>query len=890
MKKKTFFRRLTAFVLALSLILSLAACGSKSDTSGQGANGQSSGNEGGKNSSNVPAATMPEITVKDGVVRSTKIEIKDGENYTDGLTILGVDKEWIYGYFYNYEGESDSNYQLIRFKKDGTGLAAKPLPMGNDDEIAAAAFGNGCYYLVIVTYHNSEALDYELANQGATNLEIPDGLSEDATSSYQLICLSAEGEVKWKADINQPKESDSFYIQSMQSAEDGFMLVTSEGVDKYDQKDGKFLENICSIKAEEQTGTLYLLSSGQVIMVDDSGTNTRIASFDKNSGKFRDEMSLPNSLQGAVLYPGKQYDFYLVGDTGIFGAKLGSTELKAVLNYVNSDLDIQGVNTMIESDEGTFLVQAYGSGSSLENWFLEPVDPKDVVEKKQITLGGYYIDFEVRSEVIKFNKESNDYRITMTDYSEYDLESDDYSTPTGMTKMNTDIVSGNAPDILFMSDSMPVNKYISSGIFQDLTDRYESDPDIPRDDFFQNILNAFKTDGKTFVMVPGFYITGIAGKEKYIGDGSGLTIKKAKEISEKMGIKTSEIFGLATRDQIFESAIEFSGDKFINEKDNTCDFNNDQFREILDFVKEFPTEISEDRYNDYFKQYLGDRALLGIQYINTVYDYEYMTRQLYGDLKMTITGFPSSQDKGAAVAAPIQIGISSSASDPDGCWSFVRRFLLPEYQEKMESCLPVSEKALYAQGQTIINNLKEQREAERALLSEAVGGQEIAILDAQGEDKTEDKASESSTAGVTGSETASESLTGEEASVESEDLTGKPVAREDFDGTDEEYQKYLDEFDSDAGSTGEEMIIAGEEINQEDIGDLNTSDLPDFNEDDIKALIKLVENLTFSVNGETEVLKIIIEEADAFFAGQKSAEEVSDVIQSRVQVYLKEKE
>ena len=37
-------------------------------------------------------------------------------------------------------------------------------------------------------------------------------------------------------------------------------------------------------------------------------------------------------------------------------------------------------------------------------------------------------------------------------------------------------------------------------------------------------------------------------------------------------------------------------------------------------------------------------------------------------------------------------------------------------------------------------------------------------------------------------------------------------------------------------------------------------------------------------------MKIIKEESAAYFAGQKSAEEVSDIIQSRVQVYLKENE
>ena len=53
---------------------------------------------------------------------------------------------------------------------------------------------------------------------------------------------------------------------------------------------------------------------------------------------------------------------------------------------------------------------------------------------------------------------------------------------------------------------------------------------------------------------------------------------------------------------------------------------------------------------------------------------------------------------------------------------------------------------------------------------------------------------------------------------------------------------------------------------------------------------KILDNLSFSVNSENDVLNIILEEAGAYFAGQKSTEEVSDIIQSRIQVYLKENE
>jgi hypothetical protein len=61
-------------------------------------------------------------------------------------------------------------------------------------------------------------------------------------------------------------------------------------------------------------------------------------------------------------------------------------------------------------------------------------------------------------------------------------------------------------------------------------------------------------------------------------------------------------------------------------------------------------------------------------------------------------------------------------------------------------------------------------------------------------------------------------------------------------------------------------------------------------DEDLDKMQKVLENLSFSVNSENEVLGIILEEAGAYFAGQKSAAEVSDIIQSRISVYLKENE
>ena len=883
MKTGKTIRRLTAAALCLCMALSVTACGGKG--------GDKTGTP--KDSAGGSAAAMPQITSKDGVVRSQEVVLSDPDFQTDGFQLLEIKDDWMYGFNYSYEGDGLNGYELVRFRTDGSDFKAVTYKPGNDDaEVTAAACRDGVYYLATATYGNSPALDYalEMGEDGMVegeDYEIPDGLSEDATASYSIACVTEDGDLKWEQEVKAPADSTYFYVDSIAATDNGLLVVSSEGVDRYSDADGSFQETVCAVAPDDLVGMLYAGQNGEVMMTDDSGMGTRILRYDASKKKFTEAVTLPSALVGTTLYTGSAYDLYIASEDGVYGVSLGTDGLTPIVNFVNSDLDLQGTTKVLEAGDGRLALQAYGPDFTQGIYMLEMVAPEDVKDKKEITLGGYYIDYEVRSQVISFNKESDTYRITVQDYSQYDLADDDYDNPTGMSRMNTDIVSGNVPDILVFQPQMPVSSYISKGILTDLTDWYEKDSGIKREDFLQNVVEAFRTDGRMYVAVPGFTVTGVAGKTKYIGDGKDLTIKKAKEIAAGIGIDENKIFGVTDRLSLFRSAIEFSGDEFIDQDAHTCDFNNQAFQDLLAFVKNVPEQVGDDQYEEAYTQYLGDKALLGIQYINSAFDYYYMTRQVFGDVNVTFTGFPSADNQGASIAPSMKIGISSSASDQEGCWQFVRRFLMPEYQDKMESNLPISRTAIRAGGQKIIDELKKQQEEYEEYMRELNDGSE-------GESYVEEQAPEASAEGAE-SEALTEATDDMDTSSveESEDMTGKPVPEEVFNGTHEEYEEYLKDFEADAQASegDEEEIISGEEAMEEDPAAAQPENaLPEFGEADIEAMEKILEGLHFAVNGEDAVVNIILEEAEAYFAGQKSAAEVSDIIQSRVQVFLKENE
>ena len=58
--------------------------------------------------------------------------------------------------------------------------------------------------------------------------------------------------------------------------------------------------------------------------------------------------------------------------------------------------------------------------------------------------------------------------------------------------------------------------------------------------------------------------------------------------------------------------------------------------------------------------------------------------------------------------------------------------------------------------------------------------------------------------------------------------------------------------------------------------------------EDVDGIRRIVDSIRQPSMSHEEIMEIIEEEAEFYFQGQKSLDEVTDVIQSRVQLYLDE--
>lgn len=307
-----------------------------------------------------------------------------------------------------------------------------------------------------------------------------------------------------------------------------------------------------------------------------------------------------------------------------------------------------------------------------------------------LTLACYYLDWEVRKYVVEFNKSNPDYRITITDYSQYDTD-EDYTA--GITKLNTDIVSGKMPDILLLNDNIPVESYAAKGLFEDLYFYIDQDTELKREDYFQNVLKVHENNGELYCLPSRFIIYTVTGKTADVGNGTGWTLQELKDVLAAKPEGT-QVFSGMTRQEMLYYSIRMSGNQFIDWESGKCNFNTEGFISLLEFIKDFPEELPEDYWEkdmgmSWDEQLRQGKVLLDQTVLDSFSGYNYLKKAFFGE-DVTMIGFPSENKKGSAIGANIKLSMSSKSKNKDGVWQFLRYFLTEEYQEKDNYGWPLS--------------------------------------------------------------------------------------------------------------------------------------------------------------------------------------------------------
>lgn len=661
-------RRIMAAALALVLALGFSGCGKKDDN----------------------AAAMK--VSKDYVYRMEEIDLKGGR--VNQLLRAGG---YIYGYGYNWsENGEDYSLSFYKLREDGTLEGTYTVPMKQSSNITSINIDDeGMVYCIRNDYYPvSEETDPETGEVIST--------SDEYVDEYYLVKMTLEGEEVMAVkltdipEIRQLEEENGyFYLNNMiLDKGKGIYVSAFERLLKFDLE-GNYVGAVSGSGDNNLAdANIIPLSDGRYAAVLYKEDKVSLALADLDTGTMGEEYDIPGRSYDFSFYGGVGYDLYLVNSYGVYGFNLGDEDKTQIMSYIDSDMDIYNLFQIVGINENEFLALYDGNEEAIGRFTKVP--PEEVKEKQLVTLAMAYTDWRVRTAVVKFNKANENYRISIQDYSSLYGTDEDYQA--GLTRLNTDIVSGKVPDILLIDDSMPTDSYIGKGLLEDLKPYIEKDSGLDINNFMPNIIEAFSVDGKLYSIIDAYSIETIAAKASEAGQERGWTVEEVRKLLDSRPEGT-KFLPEVTRDSMLDNCMSMAGSQFIDWKAGTCNFDSDGFIQMLEFLGTFPEEIDEtDMDDDYWENYDSmwreGRALASMMNLGTFQDYNRTEKGIFGE-KITLAGFPSANEDGSVIRPNIRLAMSSKSKNKEGAWEFLRTFLTDEYQEnEVTYCFPISIKRL----------------------------------------------------------------------------------------------------------------------------------------------------------------------------------------------------
>lgn len=713
---------------------------------------------GNKNSSSVgdSAVSKSGEVDKEHVFKQKDLEgiIADGEDI--------VSADYVNGKIMLAANSKDGKGRCISFNPDGTQLQA--FDTGCD--ITACAFdGEGNAYLQCLDKSSGE-------------------------DKVFLGKFDPTGKELFKADVSEEFSGNSEISGLAWSEKYGLISCTPNGVQTYDEKNGFGM--LVDKKAIDDYAIIYsfiMLANDRILMIYHVGTSESNVIIDLEKKSADESLNGISDTEEYSFFTDADGNLFAVWSDGVYKYDPGSGEMAKLLDFRASNIDsatkyVGGIkrHAVALSDTEFIIDLPLGSGDDSSLLRFTKENPADISEKTAITLGTMFLEPNVQSEIMKFNRSNDKYEIKVIDYSE--LYPGD-GLEEAKKQLDMDIISGKAPDIINIDGN--VKKYVDKGIFLDLTPEFDKGGALEGIELLPNIAEMMKYDGKMYTFMPSFKVATCAVRAKFAKGKGSLTYKELDDLIKSNGTDYETAFGSNHNKSYGNLLMPHYADKCIDWNEKKCDFKNPEFIEFLNFINKFPDKASgHSNLAEIDKSYAEDKGIYYRELFSNLNEYARLKQLVFND-DIELVGYPNNSRENIASINGELYAVNSNTAHKDIALEFVKELILSDKDDS------------YSGFSTVKQKFEEE-------LQEA----------------TKEKSDDDESAQLWNQ-------------INHVMVKMKPLSQE-------EVSKFYD--------------------------------------------------YTVSINSldcmNNEITNIIAEEASAFYCGQKTAEEVADIIQNRVTVYINE--
>lgn len=535
-------------------------------------------------------------------------------------------------------------------------------------------------------FSGTEEEKYEYADYVSTDyLRLLD--STGAEKSIVDLTAAAEA-VAQKLQGQEDMYGSSNYLSYMCAGPDGSALLM------YNQRIAVLVDAQGQVQLCEDLQNWWdapiVLPDGRPAFRGHEGDGSVLRPFNFETKSFDEDISLPYSAY--QLYPSAgSYSFCYMDSSTLYGYDVATQTTTKLAMLINCDIDESTLRSayMDENDEIICLLSDYSSDKT-ELARVKQVDAASLPQVTTLRLACNYISQDLRTQVLNFNRANKDVRIEVVDYSQFNTE-DDYSA--GVTKLNTEIISGNVPDI-FVSDQLPIEQYGAKGLLYDLYTLIDADGELSRESFIPNILKAMESDGKLYSIASSFGIMSLVGNADVVGEEMGWTLQEMMDVINAHPEVQYVLDPGSTKAAILQTMLALNLNEYVDWATGECSFNSQDFIDMLDFLKIFPEEFTYDDPGTGPYELMSDGRQLLLQYdLRDFVDYQTCIVSTKGEA--VFKGYPTAEGVGNVLSyADSPLCISTACKAPEEAWRFISS-LLDEDSDEIEyfSGLPINARA-----------------------------------------------------------------------------------------------------------------------------------------------------------------------------------------------------
>ena len=523
--------------------------------------------------------------------------------------------------------------------------------------------------------------------------------------TYTAYKYDMSGNQLLEIDLTESVSADQdwFYPQYVAQDGEGNLYIAGDSKIYCFGADGSEKEHI----AMDNQWIMNLVSTGDGTVVaeyfaDGEGTPTLCK---VENGKLGDAITITGDGDSSSMnfFSGSGNTLMASDGNYLYSVDIGTGVSTKLLSWLDSDINASNLTGVAAVGDDQILVLCNRFSMKGNNTFemgtLTKTPASEIPERTLLTLGAEYLDSSLKDAVIDYNRKSNEYRITLVDYSQYNTD-DDYTL--GSQQLDRDVISGNCPDIISLSTGHQ-DKYIAKGALADLSTLMEKDDSISQDNLVAGALKAYTSDGKLYGMPYSFNVQTLIASVKLVGDRTSWNMADMAQVIEGLD-DTVTVMEYTTQVGFLQQMVYQNMNQFVDYGKATCSFDSDAFKQLLTASAKLPTEdelngdnsdeatISSD---DGYQMLQSGDLLMTTSYISGD---SYSLKEFYGiynnkDFGMVNIGYPTDEGSGVQVSVSGGLAISAKSKYTDVAWDFIKTLLSDDFQGDQWN-FPVTKSAL----------------------------------------------------------------------------------------------------------------------------------------------------------------------------------------------------